>query len=144
MMKTIPKWTLIAITLIFVSYACVLGYVAIETERDVQFWPPRIGPVPKPDPLVNIGELKSDLTEINTILSQELVSMNAKLADARTNMAAGSSVGGQSSYEWRQNVRSYEKDIYRIEDDVISRMRTLENKLESLMKSCVDPGLIDE
>lgn len=142
-MKTIPKWTLIAITFIFVSYACVLGYVAIETERDVQFWPPRIGPVPKPDPLVNIDDLKTDLTEISTIISKELVAMNAKLADARTNMAAGSSVGGRSSYEWRQNVRSYEKDIYRIQDDVISRMRSLENELESLKKSCTDPGLVN-
>jgi hypothetical protein len=70
--------------------------------------------------------------------------MNAKLADARTNMAAGSSVGGQSSYEWRQNVRSYEKDIYRIQDDVISRMRSLENQLESVKKSCTDPGLVNE
>jgi hypothetical protein len=143
-MKISPKWILITITFILVSYAGVLGYVAINTERDVQFWPPRIGPVPTPAALVNIGELKSDLTEINTIISKQLVSMNTKLADARTNMAAVSSVGGKSSYEWRQNVRSYEKDIYRIQDDVISRLESLENELESLEKSCIDPGLVDE
>ena len=142
-MKTLPKWTLVAITFILVSYACVLGYVAISTERDVQIWPPRIGDVPKSNPLVNIDELRADLKEIGTIIGNELTSKNAKVAEARTNMAAGGSVGGKSSYEWRQNIRDYEKDIYRIEDNVISRMRALEKELESLKKSCVDPNLAD-
>jgi hypothetical protein len=142
-MKTLPKWTLIAITFILVSYACVLGYVAISTERDVQFWPPRIGDVTRPNPLINIGELRADLTEIGTIISIELASKNVKIAEARTNMAAEGNVGGKSRYEWRQNIRDYEKDVYRIEDNIISRMRALEKELESLQKSCVDPDLAD-
>ena len=47
-MKISLKWILTAITFILVSYAGVLGYVAINTERDVQFWPPRIGPADDP------------------------------------------------------------------------------------------------
>jgi hypothetical protein len=142
-MKTLPKWTLIAITFILVSYACVLGYVAISTDRDVQFWPPRIGDVTRPNPLTNIVDLRADLTQISTMIGIELASKNAKVAEARTNMAAGGSAGGKSSYEWRQNIRDYEKDIYRIEDNIVSRMRALEKEMESLQKSCLDPDMAD-
>ncbi len=151
LIKTLSKRTLLAVAFILVGYAAVLGYVAIETERDVQFWPPKIGPKPPSANIVRMGELKSDLgklksdlAEIKTILNNELVSLNARLADARNNMAQGGSIGGRGNYEWRQNVRSYERDIHDIQDDVISRFRKLESGLKSLSKNCIDFGPINE
>jgi hypothetical protein len=151
LIKTLSKRTLFAVAFILVGYVAVLGYVAIETERDVQFWPPRIGPKPSSADAIHMTELKfeldklrSDVAEVKTILNNELVSLNARLADARKNMAEGGSIGGRDNYEWRQNIRSYEKDIHDIQDDVISRFRKLEYALKSLGKSCIDFGPINE
>jgi hypothetical protein len=136
--------SLTAIAVILIGYTGVLGYVADETDRDVQFWPPYIGPDPKSLAVNHMGELESDMAEIRTILDNELVSLNARLADARTNMAEGGGVGGRGSLEWRQNVRSYEKDIRKIQVDVISRIRKLESGLDALGKSCTNLGPVNE
>ena len=141
MMRILSKRTFSAIIFISIGYACVLGYVASTTDREVQFFPPRIGPDVKASAVVHMGGLEAELSEVKTILDGELVALNARLAEARTNMAAGSSVGGQGSYEWRQNVRSYEKDLRDIRVKVVSRVQKLENSLASVRKSCADLGL---
>jgi len=137
-MKRFAKLILAAAVFILVGYTGVMGYVAVNTERDVQFWPPRIGPVPQSAAVVDMGDLASELTEIKAILNNELVALNARLAEARKNMAADKSVGGVSNYEWRQNVRSYEKDVHNVEDELISRINKLDREMESVRKSCID------
>jgi hypothetical protein len=137
-MKTFARLILAAAAFILVGYTGVMGYVAVNTERDVQFWPPRIGPVPQSAAVVDMSDLGSELSEIKAILNDELVALNARLAEARKNMAAQKSVGGVSNYEWRQNVRSYESDVHDVEDELISRINKLERKMESVNRNCLD------
>jgi len=137
-MKRFAKLILAAAVFILVGYTGVMGYVAVNTERDVQFWPPRIGPVPQSAAVVDMSDLGSELSEIKAILNDELVALNARLAEARKNMAAQKSVGGVSNYEWRQNVRSYESDVHDVEDELISRINKLERKMESVNRNCLD------
>jgi hypothetical protein len=138
LIKTLSIRVLIAITFILVGYAGVLGYVASETERDVQFWPPKIGSVPQAVTVPYMGGLEADLLAIKTILNDELVSLNSRLANARDKMAEESSVGGQDSFAWRQNVRSYEKEHDRIKNEILSRIRKVSRNLDSVKKSCND------
>jgi hypothetical protein len=138
LIKTLSIRVLIAITFTLVGYAGVLGYVASETERDVQFWPPKIGSVPQAVTVPYMGGLEADLLAIKTILNDELVSLNSRLANARDKMAEESSVGGQDSFAWRQNVRSYEKEHDRIKNEILSRIRKVSRNLDSVKKSCND------
>lgn len=141
---TLVKWIFRSITLVLISYAGVLGYISVETDRDVQFWPPKIGPEPRSIAINTLGELQSDLTEIKTILSDELVRLNSKLADARTKMADRGTIGGYDTYEWRANVRGYEKDIAETWEDLTTRIKNLEKRIIPLRRTCASLGQVSD
>jgi hypothetical protein len=142
--KTLSTRAFTAVTFILIGYAAVLGYVATTTERDVNFFPPHIGPLPKAAAVIQMGVLKDDLAAIRATLDNELVVLNSKLIEARTNMGTGRTIDGIDTYEWRKNVRSYGKDVDELEDGIIARIKNLERNMSSFEKSCTALGLVKQ
>ena len=145
LIQKLPKWALTAISFIIIGYVGVFGYVAVKTERDVEFWPPKIGPGPKSAAVKQIDGLQPKLIEIKTVLEKELIVLNSRLAEARSNMAEGhNSFGKYNRGEWQDNVSGYERDIKEIQEKLVSKIAALEEKILSLRKSFIELGLIDD
>lgn len=141
---SIHKWVLSTIALIIVGYVGVLGYVAVKTERDVVFWPPKIGPGPKTAAIKEIKDLKVQISTIMESLIVEQKTLNKRLSDARTSMATVA--GGYASYstsEWKENIRGYEKNIEEFDKKYIQEMKKLENEIKRIEKRLVDVNLVE-
>ena len=127
----LPVWALTAVTLILVSYVGVLGGVAILSERDVEFWPPKIGPGPKSKLVDEFRETRVELIRVIFALESQLGLLNERLNDARKYRADTYEDEGSESDIWQKTVGDLKNDIEKYEEKLIKRVDMLEKYISS-------------
>jgi hypothetical protein len=115
-----PIWALTTIAFVFVSYIGVLGAVAIFSERDVEFFPPKIGSGPKTKLVGEFSEMRKDIKVINKLIESHITSLYTQLNDARAKESSAT-----TSYEkinWQVNQFDIQEDIIKYENKISSEI----------------------
>ncbi|MEN5243917.1 hypothetical protein [Pseudomonas atacamensis] len=130
--KRIPAKVLSAVLILLAVYVGVLGAVAVWTERDVEFWPPKIGPGPKSRMVDEFKEARLDLKQMKFGAESEIAVLSQKLNDARTKQAESYANNFSDSLAWEKVAKSLEGDIKRKESILLSRFDGFDSYIKSL------------
>lgn len=133
----LPKWALTAICLVIVCYIGMWGAVAIFSERDVEFFPPKIGSGPKTKLVIEFSEMRKDIKEINKLMDSHIDKLYDQLNEARnkesTAKNTSDSINWQTNqYDIQRDIEKYEKEISQEIKDLTFLIKETETKLLGL------------
>ncbi|MBO0216186.1 hypothetical protein J0676_22065 [Vibrio sp. Vb2880] len=130
----LPIWALTAISFVFVAYIGILGGVAILTERDVEFFPPKIGSGPKTKLVNEFSELRKDVKNIDTLLEVHIKDLYVHLNAARKAKAETKDFGRNVDLavyisSLQRDIEKYEVEMQKEIDSLEELVKKTENRL---------------
>lgn len=118
-----PIWALTTISFVFVSYIGVLGAVAIFSERDVEFFPPKIGSGPKTKLVNEFRDMRSDIKKIDGLMQSHISNLYKQLNEARLKKSSEDET--LKSIDWSININHIESDIEKYEEKIYKEINDL-------------------
>ena len=144
LIRALPKSVLSLTIIAVIVYLFSFSAVAVLTERNVEFFPPKIGPGPKSALIDEAVNIKKEIAHLRATFSDELVNLNQRLADSRSKKAQAMAQFSTSTYDWEQNERGYESQIDYFNNNYIKSLENIENKIETLKDELRQNNMINK
>ena len=128
--KRLPTWVLTLLSISIISYVFAMSAVAIMTERDVSFLPPKIGPGPKQAIVEELGSIRNEIKLLNSEFKLQIETVNVNLAEARKQSAITRQNHSVLVYlQWDDVVKEYEDDRKKINEIYIGNLKKLDDRI---------------
>lgn len=135
LIENVPKWFLLTVLALLIGWFGGLSYVAFFTNRNVEFWPPKVGT--DKQLLAEIQLLSQEARQLQAKHDTHLVYLRSQLANVRERAASEKSFSLSRPEGYEEASRSYEKEINEYERRysadlkiLISKVNSLENKIK--------------